>query len=83
MIQRIKYDFKRQHTVVTKLLSCQINTCTRSTVWALGIKRREISFGSIFCYFPMKVARVQFLCSQGKSPAQDSNESPQHIEKGY
>lgn len=75
-------DCKRQHIVVTKLLSWQINTCTRCTVWALGIKQREISFGSIFCCFPMNVARVQFPCSQGKSPAQDTNESPEHIEKG-
>ena len=77
------HDCKRQHIVVTKLLSCQINTCTRCTVWSLGIKQREISVGSIFCYFPMKVAKVQFPCSQGKSPAQDTNESPEHIEKGY
>lgn len=31
----------------------------------------------------MNVAKVQFPCSQGKSPAQDTNESPEHIEKGY
>ena len=30
----------------------------------------------------MKVARVHFLCSQGKL-AQDTNESPEHIEKEY
>ena len=37
-----------------------------------GIKQLEISFGSIFSLFPMKVARGQAHSSQGKSQASSS-----------
>ena len=37
--------------VVTKISSCRVNTTSRR-----GIKRLGISFGSIFFYFPIKVA---------------------------
>ena len=53
--------------VVTKVSSCRVNTTSRR-----GIKRLGISFGSIFFYFPIKVAGGHSLCSQGKSPAPGS-----------
>ena len=53
-----------QHRVVTKISSCRVNITSR---W--GIKQLGISFGSIFVYFPMKVARGHIHNSKGKSPA--------------
>ena len=49
--------------VVTKISSCRVNTTSRR-----GIKRLGISFGSIFFYFPIKVAGGHSLSSWGKSP---------------
>ena len=53
--------------VVTKISSCRVNTTSRR-----GIKRLGISFGSIFFYFPIKVAGGHSLSSWGKSPAPGS-----------
>ena len=49
--------------VVTKISSFRVNTTSRR-----GIKRLGISFGSIFFYFPIKVAGSHSLSSRGKSP---------------
>ena len=40
--------------VVTKILSCQVNTTSGQE-----IKQPGISFGSVFLHFPMKVAGTQ------------------------
>ena len=55
------------HRVVTKSSSCRINTTCRQ-----GIKQQQVSFGSIFLLFPLKVAGAHVHSSQGKSPASAS-----------
>ena len=54
--------------VVTKILSCRVNTTSRR-----GIKQLEISFGSIFLLFSNKSSHGgHSLSSRGKSPAPGS-----------
>ena len=48
--------------VVTEISSCRVNTTSRR-----GIKRLGISFGSIFFYFPIKVAGATLLVG-GENP---------------
>ena len=57
---------------VTKISSCHVNTTSR---W--GIKLLEISFGYIFIFFPMKVARGHVHNNQVKSLA--LNDSPDYV----
>ena len=52
---------------VTKISICRVNTTSRQ-----GIKQLGICFGSIFFYFPIKVARGHVLSSRGKSSAPTS-----------
>ena len=56
---------------VTKISSCWVNTTTRR-----GIKQLRISFGSIFFYFPMKVAGTTFLVTGGNPQSPSLNDSP-------
>ena len=53
--------------VVTKILSCRVNTTSRR-----GIKWLGLCFGSIFLHFPIKVAGGHSLSSRGKYPAPGS-----------
>ena len=57
--------------VVTKISSSRVNTTSRR-----GIKRLEISFGSIFLLFSNKSSRGPLSQQPGKSPAPALNGNP-------
>ena len=57
--------------VVAKISSCGVNTTSRR-----GIKHLEVSFGSDFFYFPIKVAGATLIVARGNPRPQALNDSP-------
>ena len=57
--------------VVAKISSCGVNTTSRR-----GIKHLEVSFGSDFFYFPIKVAGATLRVARGNPRPKALNDSP-------
>ena len=69
IIEKYRHQYSEVR-VVTKNLSCQVNTTSR-----LGIKQQGISFGSIFLLFSYESTWGQVHSGRGKSPAPPLNDS--------